>query len=70
MIEQMTRHWGTLAVRGVLAVLFGILAFLAPGVFAATFALLVGIALIALAFRLRRHAPGSTPSGPTLPIAR
>ncbi len=42
MIEQMTRHWYTLAIRGVLAILFGILAFLAPGVFAATFALLVG----------------------------
>lgn len=40
--EQMARHWYTLAIRGVLAILFGILAFLAPGVFAATFALLVG----------------------------
>ncbi len=40
--EQMARHWYTLAIRGVLAILFGILAFLAPSVFAATFALLVG----------------------------
>lgn len=40
--ELMARHWYTLAIRGALAILFGILAFLAPGVFAATFALLVG----------------------------
>jgi uncharacterized membrane protein HdeD (DUF308 family) len=43
MWEQMARHWYTLAARGVLAILFGILAFLAPSVFVATFALLIGV---------------------------
>lgn len=43
MTEQMARHWGTLALRGVLAIVFGLVAFLAPVVFATTFALLIGI---------------------------
>lgn len=42
MLEQMARHWWTLAARGALAVLLGVYALVAPGAFAQTFALLLG----------------------------
>jgi uncharacterized membrane protein HdeD (DUF308 family) len=44
MLEQLTRHWWVLALRGVVAMLFALIAFSRPG-----------ITLIALAFRLRAH---------------
>ena len=42
MLHTLARHWWALAVRGVVAVLFGLLAFLVPGITLVTFVLLFG----------------------------
>jgi uncharacterized membrane protein HdeD (DUF308 family) len=60
MLDAMTRNWGALAFRGVVAILFGIAAFIWPGltvrvlvVLLAAFALVEGIANIAGGIRVR-----------------
>src|SRR3712207_6475372 len=42
MVEQLARHWWVLALRGALAVLFGVLAFLWPGIALGVLVLLFG----------------------------
>jgi len=63
---MLSRAWWMLAVRGVLALLFGVLAFLLPGptvlslvLLFAAYALLAGIVYLVGAVRNRRHATGS-----------
>jgi uncharacterized membrane protein HdeD (DUF308 family) len=58
MLDHLARHWWVLALRGALAILFGILAFLLPGItlyvlvlFFGAYALLDGIFALATAFR-------------------
>jgi len=42
MLEQMARHWWALALRGALAVIFGLIAWIWPGITALALALLFG----------------------------
>lgn len=58
MLDHLARHWWVLALRGALAILFGILAFVLPGItlyvlvlFFGAYALLDGIFALAMAFR-------------------
>ena len=43
----LTRHWWSLAVRGIIAVIFGILAIVWPGIFAEAFIIVFGIFFLA-----------------------
>jgi uncharacterized membrane protein HdeD (DUF308 family) len=68
MINQLTRYWWLLALRGVLAILFGLVAFALPGITLAAlimlfgvYALLDGIFAIAAAFRVRHADEGWWP---------
>lgn len=58
MLDQLARHWWALALRGALAILFGVIAFLLPGItlyvlvlFFGAYALLDGICALVAAFR-------------------
>ena len=60
MLEVMSRHWGAIALRGVLAILFGVVAFVWPGptvavlvILLGAFALLEGITNIVIGVRGR-----------------
>ncbi len=60
MVEAMTRNWGAIALRGVIAVLFGVIAIVWPGptvgvlvILLAAFALVEGVANIAAGVRGR-----------------
>ncbi len=68
MIDQLARHWWMLALRGALAILIGIVAFVKPGItllalilLFGIYALLDGIFAIAAAFRLRHADEGWWP---------
>jgi uncharacterized membrane protein HdeD (DUF308 family) len=61
MVEVMSRNWGGIALRGVLAILFGIVAFVWPGatvavlvIFLGAFALLEGITNVVIGVRGRQ----------------
>jgi uncharacterized membrane protein HdeD (DUF308 family) len=61
MLEVMSRNWGGIALRGVLAILFGIVAFVWPGptvavlvIFLGAFALLEGITNVVIGVRGRQ----------------
>src|ERR1041384_8211312 len=43
MLTMLSRNWGLLALRGVLALLFGVLTFLYPGIALSTFVLVFGV---------------------------
>ena len=67
---MLSRSWWMLALRGVLALLFGVLALLLPGptvlslvLLFAAYALLAGIVYLVGAVRNRRHATGSHAAG-------
>lgn len=66
-----------LLLAGIVSVGLGLALFAHPGtgILAGAFligayALVFGVALVALAFRLRRHVPNSTSGGPSLPLSR
>jgi len=72
MLDQLSRNWGWIALRGVAAVIFGVLAFSWPGVtlvvlalFFGAYALIDGICALAAAYRGRE---GSTPVWPLVLI--
>jgi uncharacterized membrane protein HdeD (DUF308 family) len=65
--RRITGEW-RLAVSGVLSVAFGILTAIAPG--AGALALVFGILLVALAFRLRRASAAMRPPWPVPPETR
>lgn len=46
MLTQMARHWWTLALRGVLAILFGLIALFHPGAAITALALILGVYLL------------------------
>ena len=60
MLEDLSRHWGWVALRGLVAVLFGVFAFVAPGVtlavlvlFWGAFAFVDGVLALMAAFKVR-----------------
>jgi uncharacterized membrane protein HdeD (DUF308 family) len=60
MIESLARNWWAVGIRGIGAIIFGVLAFIWPDITLIALALLIGayaiifgIALLALAWRLR-----------------
>lgn len=60
MLETMSRHWGAIAFRGVLAILFGVVAFVWPGptvavlvIFLGAFALIEGVTNAVIGIRGR-----------------
>ncbi|SLM49055.1 conserved membrane protein of unknown function [Nitrospira japonica] len=72
MLDQLSRNWGWIALRGVAAVIFGVLAFAWPGVtlvvlalFFGAYALIDGICALVAAYRGRE---GSTPVWPLVLI--
>jgi uncharacterized membrane protein HdeD (DUF308 family) len=72
LLDQLSRNWGWIAVRGVAAVIFGILAFAWPGVtlvvlalFFGAYALIDGICALVAAYRGRE---GHTPVWPLVLI--
>jgi len=72
LLDQLSRNWGWIALRGVAAVIFGVLAFAWPGVtlvvlalFFGAYALIDGIFALVAAYRGRE---GSTPVWPLVLI--
>ena len=65
MLEAMTRSWGALAFCGAVAILFGIVAFVWPGVTIGVLVLLLAAFafLIVLALQLRRLSHGLSHAG-------
>ena len=62
-LPVLSRNWWALALRGIVAILFGLAAFFLPGITLAVlilllgaYALVSGVLLIVLAFRVRNEA--------------
>src|SRR5262245_32150944 len=62
MVDTLSRHWWTLVLRGIFAIIFGILAFVWPGITIVTLVLLFGAyAIVDGIFALIAAVRGGTP---------